>query len=82
MSDPTKSMQPDNMGAFVVTTSDGGGVHVNDGIPNKVAFLIAAGGFHRGFQIAGLGRTKAERLYFNVLTRHSRRTPTSSRSAT
>ena len=69
MSDPTKSMQPDNMGAFVVTTFDGGGVHVNDGIPNKVAFLIAAGGFHRGFQIAGLGRTKAERLYFNVLTR-------------
>ena len=60
---------PDNMGAIIVTTSDSGGVHTNAGIPNKISFLITDGGLFRGFQITGIGRIKAERLYFEVLTR-------------
>jgi Zn-dependent metalloprotease len=68
MSNPPRFSQPDNMGSFVTTTDDDGGVHVNDGIPNKVAFLITAGGSFRTFQITGLGHTKAERLYYKVLT--------------
>jgi Zn-dependent metalloprotease len=60
---------PDNMGAFIVTTGDNGGVHTNAGIPNKISFLVTDGGLFRGFQITGIGRTKAERLYFEVLTR-------------
>ena len=68
MSDPPSRGDPDNMGAFVVTTADRGGVHLNNGIPNKVSFLIADGGLFRGFQITGIGRTKAERLYYQVLT--------------
>jgi len=69
MSNPPARSDPDNMGAFVVTTADSGGVHTNNGIPNKVSFLITDGGLHRGFQITGLGRTKSERLYYDVLTR-------------
>src|SRR5262249_4103366 len=68
MSNPPAKRQPDNMGAFVVTSSDSGGVHVNDGIPNKVSFLVTDGGLHRGFQIRGLGRSKTQQLWFNVLT--------------
>jgi len=68
MRDPTAFSQPDNMGAFVVTTGDFGGRHINNGIPNKVAFLVTVGGFHRGFQISGLGRIKTERLWYEVLT--------------
>lgn len=60
---------PDNLGILVVTTADKGGVHTNAGIPNKVSFLITDGGFFLGFQIKGLGRTKAERLYYEVLSR-------------
>ena len=69
MSNPPAFTDPDNMGAFVFTTGDSGGVHTNNGIPNKVAFLSTDGGFFRGFQITGIGRTKVERLYYEVLTR-------------
>jgi Zn-dependent metalloprotease len=66
---PSISGDPDNMGMFVTTTGDNGGVHTNAGIPNKVSFLITDGGLFSGFQITGIGRTKAERLYYEVLTR-------------
>jgi Zn-dependent metalloprotease len=69
MSNPPALGDPDNLGAFITTTADNGGVHTNAGIPNKISFLITDGGLFRGFQITGIGRTKAERLYFEVLTR-------------
>lgn len=47
---------------------DFGGVHINNGILNKAAFLIADGGAHKGFNIAGIGRDKMARLYYAVLT--------------
>ncbi len=47
---------------------DSGGVHINNGILNKAASLIADGGAHKGFNIAGIGRDKLARLYYAVLT--------------
>ena len=60
---------PDRMSLFRVLPAsiDGGGIHVNNGITNKAAFLIAAGGFHNGRIINGIGRPKTARLYFEVL---------------
>lgn len=50
-----------------VSAPDYGFVHTNSGIPNKVAYLITEGGAFNGFMIGGLGRSKAERLYYHVL---------------
>lgn len=47
---------------------DSGGVHINNGILNKAAFLISDGGAHKGYSITGIGRDKMARLYYAVLT--------------
>ncbi|MBN2128307.1 MAG: M4 family metallopeptidase [Sedimentisphaerales bacterium] len=48
--------------------NDWGGVHDNNGIPNKAACLISEGGSHNGFVIdPPLGRAKAEPLLFHVM---------------
>lgn len=63
---------PDHMSRLITNatdTEDGdhGAVHANAGIPNKAAFLIAAGGTHNGITLRGIGRTKTAQLYFEVL---------------
>lgn len=50
--------------------NDFGFVHTNSGIPNKVAYLLFAGGVHKGYAITGLGTLKTSWLYYRVLTRH------------
>jgi len=50
------------------TANDFGGVHTNSGIPNKAAFLITDGGTHNAITVYGIGRDKAARLYYDVLT--------------
>src|SRR5205085_6209765 len=62
-SDPLHSVgQPSNMNEYAnlpnTRTSDNGGVHVNSGIPNKVAYLIGT----------ALGKEKLEQIYFRTLT--------------
>ena len=50
-----------------------GGVHTNSGILNKAAFLITDG--QNGFNthnVRGMGRPKAQRLYYNVLVNRLR----------
>lgn len=59
---------PDHMDDLRLITWDAGGVHVNSGIPNRAAVLIAAGGTHRGMTVRGLGRAKTQQLYYKVLT--------------
>ena len=51
--------QPAHMDEFVdlPLDQDNGGVHLNSGIPNRAAFLIAE----------GLGREKTERIYYRIL---------------
>jgi Thermolysin metallopeptidase, alpha-helical domain/Thermolysin metallopeptidase, catalytic domain/Thrombospondin type 3 repeat len=48
--------------------NDCGFVHTNSGIHNKAAYLIINGGTHNGATVQGIGKTKAERLFYNVLT--------------
>jgi Zn-dependent metalloprotease len=68
LSKPPACGDPDHMSNFRVMTADDGGVHTNSGIPNKVAFLIAAGGTHNGITVGGIGRAKTASLYLEVLT--------------
>ena len=49
-------------------SGDFGGVHTNCGIPNKVSYLVTVGGVHHTYTIHGIGKEKAERLYYKVLT--------------
>ena len=47
-----------------------GFVHINSSIPNKAAYLVAAGGSHNGFAITGIGRTAMADIWYRTLTRH------------
>ena len=49
---------PGNMDEYVYTSDDNGGVHINAGIPNKAAYLIAT----------SIGREKTEKIYYRALT--------------
>jgi Zn-dependent metalloprotease len=75
MAKPPIFGDPDHLSKLCTSTNkfcdwaaDDGGVHTNSGIPNKVAFLIAAGGTHNGITVTGIGRKKTASLYFEVLT--------------
>jgi Zn-dependent metalloprotease len=61
--------QPTNMSGFLVTTADSGGVHTNSGIPNFATFLSSQGGMNGGFVLTGMGRSKTEKLSYEVLTK-------------
>lgn len=63
-----KDRQVDHMSAYVTTETDNGGIHINSGIPNKAAFLMAEGGTHRGVVIArGIGRQRLGQLYMAAI---------------
>jgi len=76
MSNPKKYRQPDHMRDFLSFPSetkpsrenDNLGVHTNSGIPNKVAYLIIQGETHNGISVKGIGRRKAEDIYYLALT--------------
>ncbi|MEE2658603.1 MAG: M4 family metallopeptidase [Candidatus Latescibacterota bacterium] len=59
MDNPPAQGQPDHMTSYVVTLDDHGGVHTNSGIPNKAAYLMAAGGTHYGITVTPLDGTLA-----------------------
>lgn len=66
-----KGHQPDQMSDKYTGTSDSQGVHINSGIMNKAAYLIANGGTHRNVKICtGLGRDRLGHLYYGALTTH------------
>jgi len=77
LSNPTLYNQPDHMNNFMMldpgeqpdsNKNDNGYVHSNSGIPNKAAYLIVAGGTHHGIAVEGIGRSKAEQIYYLALT--------------
>ncbi len=76
--DPTGSAraghQPDHMDNYVT----GGDVHINSGIPNKVAYLMAAGGTHprSGVKVKAIGRERTEKILYDVLTTRLNQTAT------
>jgi hypothetical protein len=47
---------------------DSGGVHTNNGVDNKAAFLITDGGTFNGKTVTGLGVDKAARIYYEAET--------------
>ena len=77
LSNPTRYDQPDHMNNFMMldpdeqpdsNKNDNGYVHSNSGIPNKAAYLIVAGGTHHGIAVEGIGRSKAEQIYYLAMT--------------
>jgi len=77
LADPAKYDQPDHMNDFLALNpgeqpdpdkNDNGYVHSNSGIPNKAAYLITAGGTHHGIKVDGVGRGKAEQIYYLAMT--------------
>ena len=53
---------------FECTTFDGGGVHINSGIPNHAYALMVDGGTFNGHTIAGIGLTKAGKIQYRALS--------------
>ncbi|MBP8809669.1 MAG: thrombospondin type 3 repeat-containing protein [Kofleriaceae bacterium] len=47
--------------------TDNGFVHVNSSIPNKAAYLISAGGTHHGISVVGIGRDKAQHVFYDTM---------------
>ncbi|MDJ1155302.1 M4 family metallopeptidase [Macrococcus caseolyticus] len=60
LSNPGAFGQPENMSQYVNTQSDNGGVHINSGIPNKIAYNT----------IRQLGNQKSEQIYYRALTQY------------
>lgn len=70
MEDPTVWGDPDRVGSpnFWTDARDVGGVHINSGINNKAAYLMADGGTFNGQTITGLGLVKPLHIYYYVQT--------------
>jgi Zn-dependent metalloprotease len=68
MNNPPLGDQPDRYADRYTGTGDNGGVHINSGIPNKVAYLMAAGGTHYGQAVTSIGRAKTEAIWYRALT--------------
>ncbi len=73
MFDPTLSLappQPDRMTSLFydpdLSFLDNGGVHVNSGVGNKAAYLLASGEDFNGQDIIRIGYTKVARLFFRA----------------
>ena len=66
MDNPPLGNQPDHMDNYVVTSSDNGGVHINSGIPNKAAYLMAAGGTHHGITVTAMGRQDMGKVFYSA----------------
>ncbi|MBL7153314.1 MAG: M4 family metallopeptidase [Phycisphaerae bacterium] len=73
-SDPAHNHDPDTYkGVYWVDTqdtsagNDWGGVHSNNGVGNKLAYLLTVGGSHNGIDVDSLGEIKTSELFFNSL---------------
>jgi Zn-dependent metalloprotease len=70
MKNPTAKGHPDRVRSskWHTGTSDYGGVHRNNGVGNKAAYLMSAGGSFRGYRIKGIGRDRTARVWYQALT--------------
>jgi hypothetical protein len=70
MRDPTRKGHPDRVRSphWHTGTNDFGGVHRNNGVGNKAAYLMAVGGRFRGFAIKGIGKERTARVWYQALT--------------
>lgn len=70
MKNPPLKSDPDRVGSPIFWTDarDTGGVHINSGINNKAAFLMADGETFNGQTVTGLGMVKPLHIYYYVQT--------------
>jgi Zn-dependent metalloprotease len=68
MSDPPLFNQPDRVSSYNCTDSDNGGVHINSGIPNKAAYLMAVGDTFNGYTVQGIDLDKTGQVNYRALT--------------
>ncbi len=70
MSNPPVFNDPDKMTSSLYRcgTDDGGGVHHNNGVANKAAYLMVDGGTFNSYSITGIGTQKTIRLWYEVQT--------------
>ncbi|ODG92616.1 MULTISPECIES: M4 family metallopeptidase [Bacillaceae] len=61
---------PDTYDERYLGDLDNGGVHINSGINNKAAYLIAKGGTNNGYTIKGLGNATLQQILYRALTLH------------
>jgi bacillolysin len=68
MSNPPAFGDPDRTRSSIYWTSglDNGGVHINSGVVNKTAYLMAEGGTFNGQTITGLGNDKTSAIFYEV----------------
>ena len=57
----------DHFSNYFVAPTDTGGKHFNNGIINKTAYLLGAGGTHYGRSISAIGREKVAQLYYATM---------------
>lgn len=70
LADPTVQGQPDHYTKIYKGTDDYGGVHINSGIGNKAAFLLANGGTHYSVAVKGIGAAKTGEIIYRTLTQY------------
>jgi Zn-dependent metalloprotease len=70
MKNPPAKGDPDSMLSpyYYCGWKDGGGVHTNSGVNNKVAYLLTDGATFNGYTINGLGMEKVVKIYYEVQT--------------
>jgi Zn-dependent metalloprotease len=70
MKNPPSKGHPDRVRSpkWHTGTSDFGGVHRNNGVGNKAAYLMAAGGSFRGYKVKAIGRERTARVWYQALT--------------
>ena len=70
MSNPTLFGHPDRLQSpnYLNRSNDNGGVHTNNGVGNKLAYLLTDGDTFRGFIVFGMGWKRIAKLYYAVIT--------------
>ncbi|MBI4334072.1 MAG: M4 family metallopeptidase [Chloroflexi bacterium] len=68
MSDPPEYRDPDKITSpyYWCDEMDQGGVHINSGVGNKTAYLVADGGYFNGWTVVGLGITKTSKIWYEA----------------
>lgn len=79
MANPAANGDPDHYSKRYTGTQDNGGVHINSGIVNKAAYLLASGGSHYGVSVQGIGVMEMGDIYYRALNVYL--TPTSNFSS-
>ena len=73
LASPIERGHPDHYSIRYTGTADGGGVHINSGIPNHVFYLAVEGGTNRvsGLSVEGVGaanRVQIETVFYRAVT--------------